>query len=278
MFMIMSEVAGSGETTPGETVSGSQIIGADTNGGLWEALGRHRIQHELAVQALTAVAPEDALDPLEYARHRREQEPWVTVEIGPGGHPSGLLRRNYRGKSAYIGIENNSFTTFSKFAGPIFGALREERPKDHIFLREDPTFGRSEDGSTNYYDFPDEIADEIYLAQVYDKPNSESCEHNGDQADMTKEVARLLRPGGKALIFDYQQNLVDIMGWLDEAGLKVRFVARDTVVDTETAETISVEGFFHTKMELESLEGDLIIIAEKPAAQAPASPQTPAAY
>lgn len=242
-----------------------EALGIQVPGGEQEAFARHRIKQERELQAAVQVAPEDALDPLEYANYRREQDPWVTVEIGPGGNPSGLVRRKYKGKSAYIGIENNSYSDFSKLAWPIFGELREKRPKENIFLREDPNFGRSEDGSTNYYDFPSEIADEIYLAQVYDKPNNPNCQQNNDQADMTKEVARLLKPGGKALIFDYQQNLASIMGWLEEAGLKVRFVARATTVDTETGENVTTQGFMHTQFELESLYGDLIIIAEKPA-------------
>lgn len=220
-------------------------------------------QEEFRLRDLSWVAPDRQLDVFAYARHRREQDDWLTMEIGPGNWPSGILRRGFTGKSAYIGIENHSFNAYSDGAEDAFAVIREARPDDNIFLRSDPAFGRMEDGGPDYYDFPDATADEMYLSQVYDKPPA--SENNGDQQAMTNEVARLLKPGGKALIFDYDRNLKDIRLWLEKAGLELRFVFRSVTTDTETGEPINDDGTrTDLQKELDCIKGDLIMVAEKP--------------
>ena len=88
-----------------------------------------------------------------------------------------------------------------------------------------------------------------------------------DEEAMTNEIARMLKPGGKALIFDYDNNLESIMGWLSDAGLEIRFVMRDLAMDVKTGAYINAPGeFSQIQRELDCVEGNLIIIAEKPTA------------
>jgi hypothetical protein len=227
---------------------------------------RFHIRQELRERSASRVEPGDELDPYEYARYRREQQDWLTMEIGPGALPNGIKRRNFSGRSAYIGIDNHSYGAYSDQAESVFAAFRESRPEENILLRSDPNFGRAEDGSLDYYDFPDGTADEIYISQVYDKPTEESCQHLGDEGAMTVEAARLLKPGGKVLIFDYYRNLPDIRGWLDEAGLKLRFAFRSFTMDLATGENIHLaDERYRLQEALDCQEGNIILIAEKPA-------------
>lgn len=222
------------------------------------------IKRERELQSLIQIPPDREVDALEYARYRREQADWLTMEIGPGNHPSGLLRRDFTGKSAYIGIENCSFPEYSDDADTVFKDLRKTRPRENIFLRLDPNFGKYYPKERyGYYDFPDATADEIYISQVYDKPTLEV--RNDDEEIMTNEAARLLKPGGKVIIFDYDRNLEAIVGWLEGAGLELSFLLRDYPTDAETGAPINnSEAFLKLQKELDCTEGDLIIIAEKP--------------
>lgn len=229
------------------------------------------IDEEVRLSELARIDPDKELDVLAYARHRREQADWLTMEIGPGDWPSGILRRGFKGKSAYIGIDNHSYSSYSEGAHAFFMDLREARPGENIFLRSDPTFGRTPDTSLDYYDFPDATADEIYISQVYDKPVNPDCERNADQQAMTSEVARLLKPGGKALIFDYDRNLENIKSWLENAGLELRFVFRSSTTDTETGKAVyDYDKQTDLQGELDCTKGDLIMIAEKPEDWTPA--------
>ncbi|HVX56843.1 MAG TPA: hypothetical protein VHA37_03865 [Candidatus Saccharimonadales bacterium] len=230
---------------------------------------RHQRRQEAIVregrlQRLIQIAPGRELDVLEYGRYRRERADWLTMEIGPGNHPSGVGNRSFTDKSAYIGIENYSFPEYSDEADAVFAGFRESRQAENIFLRSDPTFGKYYPKEKYaYYDFPDGTADEVYLSQVYDKPSFDL--RNDDEEFMTNEVARLLKPGGKALIFDYDRNLESIAGWLDGAGLELRFLLRE-----EVADIISGDSIFHfqelreVQAALDCTEGNLIVVAEKP--------------
>ncbi len=225
------------------------------------------VDKELGIRQALEINPSDLIDPFEYAEYRVAAPVWCLVEIGPGMHPNGL-NRNFGGLSRYIGLENFSFGYYELGAKVAFERLRSQRAGENITLQRERSFGRNLDDPSEEnlrYGLPGAIANEVYISRVYDKSSAPSCEHNHDEQVMTNEVARLLAPDGRAVIFDYDRNAQAIAEMLKMAGLRPRFASREAQFDIEAGEPDDTNAERHEDIirKLGGHAGSLLIIASR---------------
>lgn len=176
-------------------------------------------------RAIFENARESGFDVADYAERRRRTEPWVTVEIGPGTRPSGLNRKYVtESQSAYIGIEALLNSKFSEHSEEHFAGLRDE---GNIFLLTDRLISRQpldadqeiDPADTRHCVVPDEIADEVFIVYNYDDPRT-------DQALITQEALRMLKPGGLLIIHDSNRELLNIVGYVQSSGFQIVYAIR----------------------------------------------------
>jgi hypothetical protein len=225
-------------------------------------------QEELAYKPLAELLEEiernPRFEPRQYAKDRVERQNHTTLEIGPGNDPSGLNRR-FDGENRYIGIDNFSFLDYAEGAERFFDRLKGARPTENIEFIVDEEFGCTDDPNDSRYNLPDEIADEAYVCRVYDKPVWGS-ERNGDELVMTKEIARILKPGGIVMIGDLHHNAFSILRYLHDADLELVFVSTRKNVDEQTCTFIHDGSHTALMQDLDfGYAAPLLMIARKPA-------------